>query len=474
MTQLIIKKSLFTFHRLSGLVLGVFFFLLCLSGSILIFKSELEEQFFPEEVFISQKSPSYYSINKIQYKVKASYPNYLIGRLYLPQDSTRLYKCFLVSKKDINEQLWVTVNPYTLKVNREGQNLITFLVDLHHHLLLPHYWGSLVLFIISLVYFISTITGPYLKNSFKKGFFKFPYKNGFKGIVRSFHGIIGYWSLAFHLIMLSTSMVITFATVAYGPLGNELLAQIPRQELNYSRLISSAQKIHDLPIKHLQLAPQSVTVFMIKGKTINDERFGNAVKLTFDADSYELKSEAGFYKDPIILQALNACTAFHFGRFGGLAVKWLYAFMGFLGALLSLSGLILFFLKKPKKKKENTFDLWKKSSSWSKIKEGGIWSFQVLLCSFMVGLFIGIFSESVMRSSLFLMVHVTFVFQLCFLLILLLWPFQLLYSVIRKITSNHFMKDTFLPLLGAFIISTFLEACFIWGMNNLGLLEISI
>ncbi len=469
--KMVKSKTVFALHGLAGICLGVFFFLLSFSGAVLVFRPELERAFFPEQVYVSAQQGETHGANAVAKAIKESQPDFLVGRLYLPKGLDQLYQSLLVSKKDINHHRWVTVDPYTLQVKETETTWLSVLVDLHHHLLMPHYLGTTVLFVLSIIYLLTSLTGAYIRKDFWKSFWQVKWRKNFTGNLRVLHSLVGHWSIPFHLLMITTSLVITFATVAYGPMGPDMLAKLPKGDVDYERLAEVAKAKYDLPIKHMQLAPEAVTVFMVKGERVEDEQFANFIKLSYDPASFALKNETGANKDPLVWQALNACTAFHFGRFGGMTIKVAYVLFGLFGAFLSLSGTLIYIFRRRDKSVPSFSNQLKPvegTMSFGRLCWKGIqWSGLLMLVALGVGLVIGLLNPSPVRSSLFLMVHVAFGIQLIFIFLLLLWPINWLLRLKRS-GKTGIMRLSLTMLFGGFFASILLESVLLWAGKALG------
>lgn len=444
---MILKKQLFHIHSFTGVFLGVFLFLISFSGTILVFKPELEKSFFAEEIY-TKKSGQKKALNEITKAINLHYTDYLIGRFYMTKSANELYQALLVSRKDINEHIHISINPYTLEIQKRSDNWLTFLTDFHHELLLPHYIGNIILFVISLLYLVLSLTGILIKKDFFQQFIRFKNRKNVAGNIRELHVLMAYWSLFFHLIMISTSIVITLATVLYGPLTDSFLQKIPKKMVNYEKIEKIIQDKYQLPIKHIQLAPNAIAVSVYANPERNNE-FYQSIKVGLDTN-YQIISEKGVDRESYIMQGLNACTSFHFGRFGGIFIKSVYCFFGFLLSMISLSGTIMFFSRN-----KGTVKLSRKTHEFSFkkcLKKGFYVSILLILSSCLIGLVLGVFGNELVRSMLYLGIHIAFLFIVLTILVALFFPFK--WIITKVIKRRFFIYFEVLSLsLGAMIPS---------------------
>lgn len=155
-------------HRYLGLSAGLLLVLLGLTGTLNVFRVELDRWLNPELV-ISQTQGEFRSLDEILKAVQAVHLN-RNGSWELvmpPQESgmlTAIYSKPEEKKDEFYAGLWVDVNPYTSEVVRSyfwGDTAMTWIFDLHSTLLLGQ-TGHNIVGILGLVLMISLCTGLYL------------------------------------------------------------------------------------------------------------------------------------------------------------------------------------------------------------------------------------------------------------------------------------------------------------------------
>lgn len=169
------RKLLHKLHLYFGLILGVFFMLLAITGSILVFYPEVDLLLHPEirvqqqsQKAIQRNTPSI-SNQSILERLRERYPNLKEGwRLEMPlDDEYPIFARYLTPDKASRElfaPLVVSINPHTLEITSAriwGQYFVTWIFDLHYQLLMGDIGKSIVA-ILGILLTINLLIGVYL------------------------------------------------------------------------------------------------------------------------------------------------------------------------------------------------------------------------------------------------------------------------------------------------------------------------
>ncbi len=155
-------------HLYLALSAGLIFALLGLTGSISVYREELDELLNPQLV-IEQPQNSYQSLDKIMASVKKAHPDrYGSWTLEMPRTPHSMMTAWYEKPRETYFELYaplmVSVNPYTAEVVASrfwGQTTSTWLLDLHTQLLLGKS-GWQAIGICGLLLIVSVGTGLYL------------------------------------------------------------------------------------------------------------------------------------------------------------------------------------------------------------------------------------------------------------------------------------------------------------------------
>ena len=155
-------------HVYLALVAGFFFALIGLTGSISVYREELDELLNPQLV-IEQSAGKRQSLDKIMSAVQTAHPNrYGSWTMEMPMSPNDMITVWFDKPRetffDLYAPLMVSVNPYTAEVITSrfwGQTMVTWLLDLHTQLRLDRFGWNIVA-CLGLLLMVSIGTGVYL------------------------------------------------------------------------------------------------------------------------------------------------------------------------------------------------------------------------------------------------------------------------------------------------------------------------
>ncbi|MDD5412544.1 MAG: PepSY domain-containing protein, partial [Methylobacter sp.] len=156
------------FHLYLALSVGFLFALMGLTGSISVYREELDELLNPQLV-IEEPQGDYQSLDKIMASVQAAHPNrYGSWTLEMPRSPHGMITAWFDKPTETYFELYaplmVSVNPYTAEVVASrfwGQTVTTWLLDLHTQLRLDRFgWNAVG--ILGLLLMVSIGSGLYL------------------------------------------------------------------------------------------------------------------------------------------------------------------------------------------------------------------------------------------------------------------------------------------------------------------------
>ncbi|QJD97683.1 PepSY domain-containing protein [Mucilaginibacter robiniae] len=358
-----ITKWAFKFHGCLGLTAGFFFLLFGLTGSMLMFRSNMERHFNPELHHLTPASKQV-SADQIYRMLVRTHPN--LQKLVLhdfPQDKYDSYEFMLYKNQQHvteNYLYYVFVNPYTGKILKEGnyQDLSPFfmrwLYSFHYSLQLgiP---GKLFTGMVGLVMVFSLITGTIV---YRKHFWEaFRWQAGLKfknrrTTVSTLHRIIGVWSVLFNFILFFTGFWLNrkeFTSVGWKlhpPHVNYVISA------NLDAVIAESKKV----VKGFQ--PIAVNIpatqgddIMVRGHMPQTTFFllqGKPSSIFFNATTGRLTRIAPIEQQNFEKRSDWEVYQLHIGAYGGNWIKWLYLVLGLTPGVLSVTGALLW-LKRNRK-----------------------------------------------------------------------------------------------------------------------------
>ncbi len=141
--QLWLRKALFQVHLWLGVGLGLYFALVSLTGSLIVYKKEIERAMIPRLIHVDPL-PQRQSLDAMVAKVKAAYPHLALNNIYLYWDPGVTWSFRMQGRAEGRVQVYV--DPYRNEIlgeDRYKDKFLQWVYDLHVNLLLGE-WGELL------------------------------------------------------------------------------------------------------------------------------------------------------------------------------------------------------------------------------------------------------------------------------------------------------------------------------------------
>lgn len=220
--RLLLRATWLKVHLYVALSAGFFFALLGLSGSLSIYREELDELLNPQLV-IEEPQGKYQSMDRIMASVRAAHPNrYGSWTLEMPRSPlgmiTAWYDKPTETFFELYAPLMVSVNPYTGEVVASrfwGQTAATWLLDLHTQLRLDRFGWNFV-GVLGLLLLVSCGTGLYLwwPGIRKIGqALKVRHNIGMMQLAFDLHRLLGLLSVITLILLAFTGFLLSYPTV---------------------------------------------------------------------------------------------------------------------------------------------------------------------------------------------------------------------------------------------------------------------
>lgn len=269
--QSLLKREIWLkVHTFLALFAGFFFALIALTGSLSVYREELDALLNPILV-IEQPAEKYQSLDKIMAAVQAAHPErYGPWTLEMPRSPQGMITAWYDKPRETLFEtyapLMVSVNPYTAEVVAGrfwGQTAATWLLDLHTQLRLDGAGQNAVGFL-GLFLMMSVVSGLYLwwpglRNLITS--FKIRHDAGMMKLAFDLHRLLGLFSALILLLLAFTGFNLSFPSVleklagssgmAHGETGKNILSKaIPNDN---PTSLEAAQFIARGPFPHAEL-----------------------------------------------------------------------------------------------------------------------------------------------------------------------------------------------------------------------------
>ncbi|UPQ74721.1 PepSY-associated TM helix domain-containing protein [Chryseobacterium nepalense] len=383
-----IKKWSAKLHLWFGLAVGIIVFIVSLSGSLYVFKDEIQGVLRKDVIYVEAKTITHQplSIETLKEKVSLEINEKLpISSVEIPLDKNKSYE-FLYYEKD--KKAWnyfdevkintvVYVNPYNgeiLGVYDEKYDIFPILKSIHWSLLLKTDLGKYVVGIPVVLFIMMLITGIILwwpKNkTARKGRFRFSWKNitTWKRKNYDLHNILGFYASFIALILSLSGIYFSFPWVKnafhFALSGS---AELPKEKEIKSpdSLLSAKKSVFDLTAKETKELYVSSSSFRIplngknkKGKDLKnipvtvygeDGKFAIRSQLVFDKYSGKLLMNKPHQQLTTAEKYANANYDIHAGSYFGIFGKIIWFITGLICTSLPVTGFLIWWGKRKKK-----------------------------------------------------------------------------------------------------------------------------
>lgn len=343
------NRTLLKYHSWFGLIAGIFVFIMGLTGSILVFQHDIEDEMWEE--YISIENPSGFDIDKGIENVQEKYKNWDTRLIHFEEGEALIFNL-----RRPTERLFVFVHPGTGEIIRELNELTTF----SRWLLKFHYsfqaglFGRILVFVVGILFLISLLTGIFLyrKSILKVLFFRerINFKNK-RSLNSSLHRIVGVWSLLLNLLLVITGTLLSY-TVVVAALAEAKMPETPKVNTPVKNILTEINREYpDFTPTYIRLPGAKEGNITIYGLYDDDAFYFSEFYNSFSANYYtgEITSVTKIREADFMTKFNSTLLPLHFGNFGGIWTKLLYCFIGLSGPLLSITGFIIW--QKPGKSK---------------------------------------------------------------------------------------------------------------------------
>lgn len=374
-------KTLYILHSWVGAVTGVLLFVIALTGAVSVFGSpELEiwshpsihhyEPIHPDKIEATilqdaKQVPKGYlaDIDVILPAVRRT--EFLSIYFHADPDEIKNNKVepFIVFIHDPNTLELVDIH----KGNRDeisaqsSKDLSSFILQFHADLHLGSPVGLLVTGLLGLTLFASIITGLIIHRKILRELFSFRPFRSLRLFWTDSHKVMGVWGLLFHAMIAFTGAYMGITAVILVPasafvffdgdraaLIEAVLPDIEPElsgtpaKLNISKTIQAMQAADKGEILSFSILGWNdenaiMSANILPGKVIPSQILEYNAHKAEPIETHTLFSRLGGLSGPI----LDAMDPLHFGNFGGLLVKTIWALLGVGTALLGLSGVMI-------------------------------------------------------------------------------------------------------------------------------------
>lgn len=348
-------RALMDGHGLIGVLFGAVIYVLCLTGSILVLVDQLtlwERPDAPQVTVLSQQAIVDVSRNALSSAQAAGVAHDIY--INMPTAEMPRMGVFAYDGKGGTRE-WDADAAGRLTPHVETP-WVAFMQLLHFNLTLPGAIGRYIVGIFGTILLASIVTGLLAHRRIIKDAFRLRWGGTKRLSNADLHNRIGVWALPFHLIVALTGsllglaglITIILALVAYkgdqeraiasllGPQAGESKAAAPPPDvmamLGYIDSTTPGAAITQVAMEHAGTAGQQVRISIAAPHHLSRNE-----ALLFDGEG-NFKWRAGFTDGNAGMRIYGMITPLHYGTYGGVALKVIYALLGMGLTIIVASG----------------------------------------------------------------------------------------------------------------------------------------
>ncbi len=370
------RKTILQLHKILGLITGVVLFVVSITGCLWVFKDEIES-FYDDYKYVQPREQSFVKPSQIKLIAEKVIPNKTIHGVVYGQPNEAIEVVFYQAEPELFYQS-VFLDPYTgdfIKRVDNNAGFFGFVLKGHIRLWLPEAIGSRVVSYSVLLFLIILISGLFLwwprnnKNWRQRLKFDWNSKTRWKRKNFDLHTVTGFYISSLGLLFAFTGCVMAFNWfyfIAYVATGGDKAPQFilpqntteivldSQQSPAYDQLIpflnTKYKNAKSFELHYPENDSTSVLVEVSNSKGV----YYNMDYLFFDQSTLEEiettsiygKYENAKFADKVIRMNYDI----HVGAIGGLAGKIIAFLASLICASLPVSGILLWYGKKYKKK----------------------------------------------------------------------------------------------------------------------------
>ena len=367
---------LYRIHAWTGLITGILILIISVTGSIVVFKPEIERMVEPgmrETHRIDPDAPRL-SVDEVVARFHADHPGSQVTAIRLPNVPGSHWShgpamSLLVkvsSETKAAAGTWdVVVDPTTgqeLGRRRQAESWGQWLRDFHVRLFYG-YWGRVFIGAFGLVMALSTITGLVIFTRFNKNSWvpRIRWGRGPRIVIADWHKTIGMTTLLLSLIFAATGAVLGLENLYHRYFKEEAAEQASQRPertapdapgILEASIARALQEIPATAVASQMTLPREdrpIVTVHVEHPTLSLIREHTSY-VTFNSMTGDVIEVYNAAHSGVAARLYYASEPLHFGRFGGsMTLKVLYAATGILIGFLSISGYIIYAARKWKK-----------------------------------------------------------------------------------------------------------------------------
>lgn len=363
------RKTLHKWHGWAGIICMVPFLVICLTGSILVFKKEIDSWLMPDIAALPVTAQPRLSLTELTARINQQLPNFEIGSWEIfPVGHDEADRVFVI-KKGTDTWHKAHLNPQTgdllSQPTETGHYLTDWLVELHYTLLLndlnnlPEHMGLIIGLILSFFLLFMGVSGLIMYRRFWARLFTLRWNQRLLAVFSDLHKMVGTFASPVLLILAITggyyNILIFYEEWVEHAGGAEhhiMSERLYNDNVNIDELVTdSQQRIEGFKATFLLFPYEPELPFTVFGRapTANPLLSNYGSVSNYDAQTGDYLSTYNLNDQSIGAKTLDSFRRLHFGTFGGLPIKVLWSVVGLTPLLLAITGTYVWWQRRKKR-----------------------------------------------------------------------------------------------------------------------------
>ena len=353
------RKLFWRLHSVIGLAAGLGLLVIGVTGALLVFHEEIDGLLNPAQTRVAPTPAGRLPLDDLVAAVEETFPRHAVTGWSFPRDPRAADGVFIMPF-GTREWRYITVDPYRAKVLSHpllhDSTLKGWLVDLHSAFFLKDA-GLAITGLLGVALCFLGLSGLWLYRRFWKTVFRLRWKSGLRLLYGDFHRMVGVLSVGFNLLLGFTGAYWNLSHIVdhlledhHDPADEALFFEkLFPATLDLAALPeNAAQHLDGFETRYISFPWAPAGPFTLWGRAKDAAWFRSdfGSQVAFDSRTGDLLSVHDLRRKGLWAQVHDSFEPLHFGNFGGLPVKILWAVGGFTPALLSLSGMAIWWKRR--------------------------------------------------------------------------------------------------------------------------------
>ncbi|MBI2514014.1 MAG: PepSY domain-containing protein [Opitutae bacterium] len=353
------RKRLWQLHSWLGLIAGLGLLVIGLTGSVLVFRTEVEALAHPALTHVAPAPAGRLAFDALLASAQRQLPRHeIVGWVVSPNDPARPDLLWMIPHGSTNWH-FAPLDPYRgelLGAPRDETSTVTgWLLELHTAFFADHV-GLVVTGVLAVMLCLLGVSGVWIYREFWKHIFTLRWGRSARMMFSDLHKFVGITSVLFNLLLGFTGAYWNLTHVigeelAGAPEPPPMTRRLYGARLSLDALVADARtRVPGFRANYISLpwVPEGDATLYGAPADAGPFRSPYGSHVAYDPQTGAHKTTHDLRAAGVWAQIVDAFTPLHFGSFGGLPVKLLWCLGGLAPGALALTGFAIWWQRRPR------------------------------------------------------------------------------------------------------------------------------